>query len=169
MAKTVVRNLNLRFSNILYKHTRMQHDSSLTPYKHIAHYEDPVLHKKSEAIPREQIKSTEVQELIKLMVSTTREHRLVGLAAPQIGVSKQVIVMEFTERHLHLNIAKKVTLETRVIPLKIFINPKLIVTDSRVVKHEESCASISRKVFVPRAYGVEVTGKFYYLFRTYIY
>ena len=137
----------------------MQHNSSFTPYKHIAQYEDPVLHKKCEAIPREQIKSTEVQELIKLMVSTMREHGLVGLAAPQIGVSKQVIAMEFTERHVYLNASKKVGMEARVVPIKIFINPKLTVTDSRIVKYEESCASIGHKVFVPRAYGVEVTGK----------
>ncbi|XP_072051990.1 peptide deformylase, mitochondrial-like, partial [Amphiura filiformis] len=115
---------------------------------------DPVLRRSCQHVPRENIKSTEVQEVIKQMVSMMQEHSgLVGLAAPQIGSSLQIIVVECREMSAEPSLR-----EEMLFPQKIVINPKLTVTDPHVVVFKETCASVNYGVNVPRAYGVEITG-----------
>lgn len=45
----------------------------------------------------EKIKSDEIQNVIKQMKKVLRDYNLVGIAAPQIGVSHRIIIMEFRE------------------------------------------------------------------------
>lgn len=49
-------------------------------------------------VPVEKIKSDEIQQLIKQMKSVLNDYELVGLAAPQIGISSRIIIMEASER-----------------------------------------------------------------------
>lgn len=85
---------------------------------------DPILHKLSMPIDKE-FGTPELKQLIVDMFHTMRLNKGVGLAAPQVGVSKRVITME---------------VEPNV--LVYFINP--IITESSDVnyKWEEGCLSV---------------------------
>lgn len=59
---------------------------------------DPVLRQRAPEVPLDKIKSDEIKKLVAQMKSVLRNYNLVGLAAPQIGVSYRVIVMEASEQ-----------------------------------------------------------------------
>lgn len=58
---------------------------------------DPILRLKAQDVPVEKIKSDEIQNVIKQMKKVHRDYNLVGIAAPQIGVSYRIIIIEFRE------------------------------------------------------------------------
>ena len=57
---------------------------------------DPVLRKRARALAPDEIGSPRITELIEMMRDTMRDAPGVGLAAPQIGVSLQLAVIEDT-------------------------------------------------------------------------
>lgn len=58
---------------------------------------DPVLRQKAPEVSLDKIKSDEIQNLIKQMKKVQRAYNLVGIAAPQIGVSYRIICIESPE------------------------------------------------------------------------
>lgn len=58
---------------------------------------DPILRLNAQEVPVEKIKSDEIQNVIQQMKKVLRDYNLVGIAAPQIGVSQRIIIMEFKE------------------------------------------------------------------------
>ena len=87
----------------------------------------------AEAIPKEAITSPEIQRLIDDMFQTMHENDGVGLAAPQVGISKQLAVIELAHP----------SRGDRPIPKTVLINPR--ITSSSKVKLEdwEGCLSIN--------------------------
>lgn len=61
---------------------------------------DPVLRKQSRALSKEEISSPSIQYLIELMREAMRDAPGVGLAAPQIGESIQLAVIEDREAYI---------------------------------------------------------------------
>src|SRR3954470_15327468 len=55
---------------------------------------DPVLRQQARPLSSDEIRSAETQQLIELMRETMRDAPGVGLAAPQIGESVQLVVIE---------------------------------------------------------------------------
>ncbi|HKN85136.1 MAG TPA: peptide deformylase, partial [Pyrinomonadaceae bacterium] len=55
---------------------------------------DPILRRQSRPLLKEEISSPSIQQLIELMREAMREAPGVGLAAPQIGESIQLAVIE---------------------------------------------------------------------------
>lgn len=142
------------------KNRYMKPEFKMTPYDHTCQVGDPVLRIPSTSVEVQSIKGKEIQHLINVMVKVMRKTGGVGLAAPQVGVGKQVIIAEFTEKHAKVWTEDKfATREAMLFPLKVFINPELKVLDSRQVTLPEGCLSI--KGFyanVPRAHKVEISG-----------
>lgn len=142
------------------RHKYWKTEFKTPPYDHVCQVGDPVLRSKAAVVDVNSIKSSEIQNLINMMVKVMRKTGGVGLAAPQIGIGKQVIVLEFTKKHAKFWSEEKFTKrEGLLFPLKVFINPKLKILDAREVVLPEGCLSI--KGFyanVPRAYKVEVSG-----------
>ena len=96
------------------------------PYSHIVQLGDPVLRVKCDPVEASDIKSEEVQEIIKTMKFVINRFDCLGLSAPQIGVPLQIMMCQFTERQFKFwseEIQNQRGME--VIPMKIFINPKL--------------------------------------------
>jgi len=62
--------------------------------------DDPILKQTAEPIAKSEFGSSWLKELIKTMFSIMAEKGAVGVAAPQIGISKRVIVFstEYTKR-----------------------------------------------------------------------
>ena len=126
---------------------------------------DPVLRQKAQPVDPLAIHTEEFKELLQMMIRTMRAKKAVGIAAPQIGVSLQVFAMEFTKEAMNLLKKNGATLDDLrqkqmdVVPLRIFINPEIKITNPKMVVFREGCLSLEGfSGLVPRALEVEVSG-----------
>lgn len=83
-----------------------------------------LLRDKAQKVPIEEISRPETQKLIDNMIETMYRANGIGIAAPQIGVSKQIIIVEAANGPLAL------------------INPRLIKHSLTRVSSEEGCLSV---------------------------
>ena len=107
----------------------------------IKKFNEPVLGKKCEKIEKVDKK---IRKLIVDMIQTMKEKQGIGLAAPQVGVSKRVIVVQADLKN------------RRILAL---INPKIIKKSKETEKVEEGCLSFP-DIFleIKRAKEIEVEG-----------
>lgn len=119
---------------------------------------DPVLRKKARLLTTEEIASPQIQQLIELMRDTMREAPGVGLAAPQIGVSIQLAVIEDRDEYLeHASEEQLVERQRSSIPFHVIINPKLTFPDDASAEFFEGCLSVEGyQAIVNRALNVRV-------------
>ena len=94
---------------------------------------NPVLRKATEAIPKEAITSPEIQRLITDMIDTMHEYEGVGIAAPQVHVSKQLAVIE----------VRGDARSERSIPLTILVNPRIVASSKSTSDDWEGCLSVN--------------------------
>lgn len=107
----------------------------------IKKYPEAVLKKK--ALPVEDVKA--VQSLIDDMVETMYAAPGIGLAAPQVGVSRRVVVID-------------VSVKEEQVPLIVLINPEIVEADG-LMDAEEGCLSVPEYyAVVKRAERVVVRG-----------
>ncbi len=93
-------------------------------------YPDPILRQQSVAVT---LFDDALDTLIQDMLATMHAHKGVGLAAPQVGILQQVIVMEFEGKKMAL------------------INPEIIPMKGTTVE-EEGCLSLpDTRVIIERA------------------
>lgn len=118
-----------------------------------------MLRKVADPLPVDLITTPEIRFLVKQMRSVMEAYNLVGIAAPQIGISLRIFLLSFGD-HLKEKFKPEVyaAKEMSTFPFTVFINPELKVLDHKKVVFEESCASIvGLAAEVPRNYSVEVT------------
>lgn len=117
----------------------------------IAQLGHPVLRKKGEVIEREEIKSAKIQTLIDDMIETKDEYVGIGLAAPQVHESLQLIVVGLKENPRYPD-AEQIT-------LRAVINPKITDFSTDMEEDWESCLSVDNlSGLVKRANKITVTG-----------
>jgi peptide deformylase len=119
---------------------------------------DPVLRRQARALSLEEIRGPRVQGLVALMRETMRDAPGVGLAAPQIGESIQLAVIE-DPRELHgaLSPEQLAERERSAVPFHVLINPKLAFDGDEMIEAYEGCLSFaSFMMIVPRARRVRV-------------
>ncbi|MFU8812515.1 MAG: peptide deformylase [Balneolaceae bacterium] len=97
----------------------------------IVTYNDPILRKKTEPVPAD---SEALQTLIDDMFETMYNSSGVGLAAPQIGQTHRLFVMD-------ADVITEETDDPNLGPMA-FINPEILETAGESVKMEEGCLSI---------------------------
>ncbi len=109
-------------------------------------------------LSREEILSTETRELIEHMKETLRHAPGVGLAAPQIGVTVQMAVIEDRAEYQKKLTAEQLSeRERQPIPFYVMINPRIVSSDATNLEFFEGCLSISGySAVVPRARAVTV-------------
>lgn len=119
---------------------------------------DPVLRKQSRPLTKQEILSPQIQQLIKLMRNTMYEAPGVGLAAPQIGVSIQLAVIEDQPEYLaHHSPDELAELQRSAVPFHVIINPKLTLLDTGSAQFFEGCLSVEGyQAIVNRALSVRV-------------
>lgn len=108
---------------------------------------NPVLRRKAQPVTKF---DDELQELITDMVETMRAAPGVGLAAPQVGISQRVIVVEYTTNE-----------EDETAPKKLYtvVNPELKVTNMETELGVEGCLSVPGLLGeVERPLGVTIKG-----------
>jgi peptide deformylase len=100
----------------------------------VARLGHPVLRRVAEPIPRSEIARPEIQRLIDDMIETMHEYVGVGLAAPQIHISRQIAVLECESHPRYPDMAR--------IPLMVIINPVLTPVSEEMATDLEGCLSI---------------------------
>lgn len=102
----------------------------------------PVLRNPSEPYTKQEILLPQTQKLIEDMIETMHDHEGVGLAAPQVHVSKQLFVVEVPETR---------TGKIKPFPLTIMFNPKFTFKGEEKIKMWEGCLSVpGLRGLVPR-------------------
>ncbi|HEY1645754.1 MAG TPA: peptide deformylase [Candidatus Saccharimonadales bacterium] len=118
----------------------------------------PILRKKAKAVTREELVLKHTQDVIDFMIATLRDAPGVGLAAPQVGEALQIIIIDDKAKY-HEQVPLEV-LEAqgrKPIPLKVLVNPKLKILDSKTELWFEGCLSVDGYVAAaPRAKAVKV-------------
>ncbi len=108
----------------------------------ILKYPDPFLNKIAEQVPEGE---KEIKKFVDDMFETMYSARGIGLAAPQIGMGKRVIVLDVSP------------VDETAKPLAL-INPEIIVKEGRE-ESEEGCLSVpDLTVKIQRAQNVTVSG-----------
>ncbi|MBI1987364.1 MAG: peptide deformylase [Nitrospinae bacterium] len=116
----------------------------------VAQLGHPVLRKAADLLPLEEIPSSRVQRLIENMVETMREYDGVGLAAPQVHESKQIMVIEVQKNPRYPGAPE--------IPLMVLINPRITFPpEKKMAEDWEGCLSVTDlRGKVPRHIQLEV-------------
>ncbi len=101
---------------------------------------DPTLTKRAKEISKSQISSSETQKIIQTMLKMAYGQQknkkrpiMVGLAAPQIGISKRIILVDV-----------KANGKGKVGDLHIYINPQIIWKSEKKAEWYEGCYSTCR-------------------------
>jgi peptide deformylase len=94
---------------------------------------DPVLKRKAHIVTKF---DKDLKTLLDDMVETMREAPGVGLAAPQIGLSDRIIVVEYYERE------EDEEIEDAPKKVWVVINPEIVKTSEEILMGVEGCLSI---------------------------
>jgi len=105
---------------------------------------DPVLRKVARPMSVDEIRSASTKHLIKQMRDTMRAAPGVGLAAPQIGESIQLAVMEDRIDYIK-DISSEQLAERQRSPVDfhVIINPKISIVGETTVDFFEGCLSVA--------------------------
>ena len=119
---------------------------------------EEVLRQPARELSPQEIKSTEIQQLIQFMQETLRDAPGVGLAAPQVGVGIQLAIIEdlpeYSKAMTPEQIAER---ERKPVPFHVIVNPKLTPVGDEKVEFFEGCLSVNGyTAMVPRYRQVRV-------------
>jgi len=125
---------------------------------HIVQAGHAALRQAARPLTVEELQSEELQTLIRRMQATMRAAPGVGLAAPQVGASLRLAVVEDRPEYVaRLPEADRLLRERTAVPYQVLVNPVLTVEDPTPVTFLEGCLSVTGWVAeVTRARGVRV-------------
>ena len=103
-------------------------------------YPSQILREKARELKQKELQNQEIKQLILNMAKTMRENAGVGLAAPQIGVSKRIALIEILSDNPRYP-------NQREVSLVVLINPKISSKSDETDVNWEGCLSI------PDTYG----------------
>lgn len=96
---------------------------------------NPVLRRVADPYPADKIGTEEFRQLVEDMRETMHAAGGIGLAAPQIGLSIQVAVIEIAETPSRYG-------EIPAIPFDVYVNPTITVVDDSAKGYWEGCLSV---------------------------
>jgi len=112
----------------------------------------PSIRRGTEPVSSEELHSREIQRLIDDMVETMRDAHGVGIAAPQVHVSKQIIVIEISPENPRYP-------NQVAVPLTVLLNPTITEHEEITEEGWEGCLSVpDLRGLVPRWTRVKVSG-----------
>lgn len=97
---------------------------------------DPVLRERAREVSPEELHSADLQRLIDELIETRREAGGAGLAAPQIGISKRIAVVEVDQAT-----ARRYPYKPPV-PLTVIVNPEIEPLSEEKLLINEGCLSV---------------------------
>ncbi|CAN5460683.1 peptide deformylase [soil metagenome] len=102
--------------------------------REILHVGNPLLRERSREISRDELASTEMQQLIDDLIDTMHAANGAGIAAPQVGELVRIATIEVTSNPRYPY--------KPPIPLTIVVNPVIEPIDDEVVEINEGCLSV---------------------------
>lgn len=111
----------------------------------------PALRTKSKAVTRRELKSKEFQKFLENLAQICDKNDGVGLAAPQVGINKRVIVVHVDPKNPRYP-------DKKPFPLTVVINPKVISRAKSINEDWEGDLSCNLRAMVPRATSCVVVG-----------
>jgi peptide deformylase len=112
---------------------------------------EPLLLQTAIQVSPEAISSSEIQEMIQDLLDTMKDANGAGLAAPQIGISLQIVVFGFEKNVRYPNEAP--------IPQTILINPIITPLSKELESGWEGCLSVpGLRGLVPRFQNIRYQG-----------
>lgn len=103
----------------------------------IARMGHPILRQVAQPVDLKEVQTPAFQTFLQDMHETMIDAQGIGLAAPQVKVSKQVAIME-----IDLSNERYAVDDDDAIPLSVFINPKITVLDESPIGMWEGCLSV---------------------------
>jgi peptide deformylase len=133
-------------------------DRTLTMRIKIASVGEAVLRNAARELRPEEIGTGRIRELIEHMRETLADAPGVGLAAPQVGESLQLAIIEDkAEYQTTLTTTELAERERKPVPFQVLINPEIELLSPPDVSFFEGCLSLPGFVaMVPRARSVRV-------------
>lgn len=118
----------------------------------------PVLRQKARPLTVDELRSPDLQRLIEEMRETMRDAPGVGLAAPQVGLGLQLVVVEDKPAYIEHADPEQMRARSRTpVPFQVLVNPRLTIVDRTPVEFFEGCLSVIDMVMVvPRVRAVRV-------------
>ena len=117
----------------------------------VAHLGHPILRQKAEPISPEAIGAPDIQRLVDDMLETMEDHDGAGLAAPQVHVSRRLVVYGVRANPRYP--------EAEEVPLTVLINPVITPLAEEQDEDWEGCLSVpDLRGRVPRFTRVRVDG-----------
>lgn len=118
----------------------------------------PVLRQRARLLAADEIRSDEIQKLIEQMRESMRSAPGVGLAAPQVGQSLQLAVIEDrAEYHKDIPADSMGERERKPVPFQVLINPEIVSRSEEQKVFFEGCLSLAGFcALVPRSTVVRV-------------
>ncbi|MBL7664787.1 MAG: peptide deformylase [Bacteriovoracaceae bacterium] len=111
---------------------------------------NPILRQTAAQLSPEEILSKEMKILIQDMKESMDHYGGIGIAAPQIGVSKQVCIIQLEEDNERYKIESQ-------FPFSVFINPVIKVLDKKTQGFWEGCLSVpGMRGYVERPKKIQV-------------
>ena len=119
---------------------------------------EEVLRSAARTLTREEILADATQKLIADMRDTMRGAPGVGLAAPQVGLSRQLAVIEDREEyHSKLTPAQLTERQRRPVRFHVLINPRIVSAEGVALEFFEGCLSVpGYTAIVPRSSRIVV-------------
>jgi peptide deformylase len=119
---------------------------------------NPVLRQRARTLSPSEIAGREIRDLIESMKKCMHDAPGVGLAAPQVGLSLQLAVIEDRmEYHKDVSEEQLRERERRPVPFHVLINPKIVEMGEDKAEFFEGCLSLSGfSAVVRRARAVRV-------------
>jgi peptide deformylase len=119
---------------------------------------NPVLRQQARPLSPAEIASKEIQKLIESMRKTMHDAPGVGLAAPQVGLSVQLAVIEDRkEYHKDVPVEQLQERERKPLRFHVIINPRITERSDDTAEFFEGCLSLPGfSALVPRARTVRM-------------
>ncbi len=111
----------------------------------------PALRTKSKAVTRRELKSKEFQKFLENLAQICDKNDGVGLAAPQVGINKRVIVVHVDPKNPRYPNKKP-------FPLTVIINPRVVTKAKQLKEDWEGDLSCNLRALVPRPKTCKVNG-----------
>ena len=115
----------------------------------VARLGHPILRQIAEPVSPEELASASMQGFIDDLIATMREYNGAGLAAPQVHVSKRIVLIEVDQNPRYP--------EFPTIPLTALVNPEITFLGDGEIKVWEGCLSVPGiRGLVPRHNHIQV-------------
>ena len=111
----------------------------------------PVLRQPARPVTAEELRSDGLRALVSDMIDTLKDYGGIGLAAPQVGESIRLALIEIPYGLTRYT-------ETEPMPLTVFVNPTVEIVDPAAAGYWEGCLSIpGLRGYVERPQHVRVS------------